>query len=61
MLCGGRWTRRALDGMHSAWIRLVEEGDIHVEGSTQWQLILGGEPCTEDCVFAGCVVEVVAA
>ena len=49
------------DGMHNAWIRSVEEGDIHVEGSTQWQLILGGEPCTEDCVSAGCVVEVVAA
>ena len=48
------------DGMHSVWIRSVEEGDIHVEGSTQWQLISGGEPCTEDCVSASCVVEVVA-
>ena len=37
--------------MHSAWIRSVEEGD----------LMSKGEPCTEDCVSADCVVEVIAA
>ena len=47
------------DDMHSAWICLAEEGDIHVEMSTQWQS--GGELYTKECLPADHVFEVVAA